>query len=207
MAVQQRLQCPMYLVGGCVRDWLLGKNPGDWDVVLPGSPHPVLEALQASFGRRPLIELDATLEIYRIQLEAGTYLDVARLSRDDLLIDLERRDLTINAMAVDLGSGELIDPLGGYQDLQSRVLRVPQFANLKADPARALRVYRFAATLGFHPLPETTSWLRQTASSMRSVAGERLLAEWHKLLSSGRAAPTLADMEAAGTLGDRKSVV
>ena len=188
-------------MGGCVRDWLLGKTPLDWDITVDIAPRLMLPIIQEACGRRPFIELDAELEIYRLQLEAGINLDVARLAQDDIYKDLHRRDLTINAMAVAVSDGKLIDPLNGYADLQAGILRVPNQDNLASDPVRVLRAFRFAATLNFQIDPETLDWLQTCAPQLVSVAGERLLAEWHKLLISGRAAPVLKTMQRLHVLG------
>lgn len=195
LEVQQQSGVALYLVGGCVRDWLLGKEPLDWDVVVPAATRSVLASLKDLLKPRAVIELDAQLEIFRLQFEADTYLDLARLAQDNLFVDLQRRDLSINAMALDLQTGLLIDPLNGYTDLLSRKIRIPSLQNLSDDPVRVLRAFRFAATLNFDLVPEAQAWLQVSAPLMERVAGERLLAEWHKLLVSGRAAATLRTMQ------------
>ncbi|MEB3223536.1 MAG: hypothetical protein VKS61_15790 [Candidatus Sericytochromatia bacterium] len=194
------LGTPVYLVGGCVRDWLLGREPLDWDVVVPGEPAALLAWLRREARVRGSVVLDPELAIHRVLLADGGVIDVARMTDDNMRADLTRRDLTINAMAVDT-AGNLIDPLSGYADLCAALVRAPSRGNLEADPVRLLRTFRFAASLGFTLDPATRGWVEDLAPLIARPAGERLLQEWHKLLAAPACHPHLAAMGAAGLLG------
>jgi tRNA nucleotidyltransferase/poly(A) polymerase len=192
---------PIHLVGGCVRDWLLGRPPLDWDVVVPGDPGPVLAWLRREVGVRGAVVLDASLSIHRLHLLDGGAVDVARLAEDDLTTDLARRDLTLNAMAVNVTDGRLVDPLHGYEDLCAGLIRTPDRSNLVSDPVRLLRVFRFAAALRFAVDAATMAWVEELASTIVEPAGERLLQEWQKLLAAPDRHPQMARMGQLGLLG------
>ncbi|MFP5501894.1 MAG: hypothetical protein ACLGIN_05340, partial [Candidatus Sericytochromatia bacterium] len=130
----------------------------------------------------------------------GLVLDFVRQQGDRLETDLARRDLTINAMAVDLETGELVDPTGGSVDLEAGRIRTISRANFEDDPLRMLRVYRFAAVLGYTVDPATASWVRALAPTITRSAGERILAELGKLLASPRGPEAMAAAEEAGLL-------
>lgn len=191
---------PIALVGGWVRDWLLGRPAPDWDLVVPGDPRPLIRDLISAEGRSSLVPLDEAFGIYRTRLASGLELDFARAEGDVIETDLVRRDLTINALAVGLVDGQLLDPVGGLADLEAGVIRVPTRANLEADPLRLLRIYRFAAALGFDVAPATEEAACALAPLLHRSAGERVMAELAKLLGGGRAAERLADMDRIGLL-------
>jgi tRNA nucleotidyltransferase/poly(A) polymerase len=200
-AASRDLGVPAFLVGGCVRDWLLGRTPLDWDVVVPGDPSPLLAWLRSEVGVRGAVVLDAALSIHRLHLAGGEVVDVARMAEDALEPDLARRDLTVNAMAVSLADGGLVDPLGGYADLEAGLVRAPCRDNMASDPVRLLRVFRFAAALRFDVDAATLGWVEALAPSLAQPAGERLLLEWHKLLAAPGRHAELARMGRLGVLG------
>lgn len=174
---------PAYLVGGAVRDALLGLPAGDIDIAIEGELEPVLRRLGAEartherFGTA-VVELD------------GTNVDLARTRREryprpgalpevepaPIRSDLARRDFTLNAIAVPLeGELELIDPYGGVTDLEAGLVRALHPASFRDDPTRALRAARYAARFGFGIDPATEELAR--ASDLSTVSAERIRAE------------------------------
>jgi poly(A) polymerase len=133
-------------------------------------------------------------------------LDLAEFRAPNLEGDLQGRDFTINALALDLkailGAGPLrvIDPLGGLEDLSRGLIRMVAAGNLAADPLRLLRAYRFAATHGFSLTPETEAAIRRQVREFSRVAGERVHQELFTLLGVSRAGDILAQMDRVGLL-------
>ncbi len=182
---------PAYLVGGAVRDALLGRQVArfDFDFVVPtgaiAAARAIAERHQAGF-----VVLDAERQIARVVFPGGT-VDVAQQEGDSLEQDLRRRDFRINAIAYDCHAKVLIDPLHGCRDLESRQLQAIGRANLKDDPLRLLRAYRQAAQLEFTIAPKTRSLLSSLAALLETVAGERVQAELNYLLNAPACNPWL----------------
>ena len=185
--------CP---VGGCVRDSLLGRTPGDWDVATSARP----ETVQGLFDRTVptglrhgtvTVLLDGmSLEVTAFRREEG-YSDGRRPDRVvfgvGLIEDLARRDFTINAMAL-LPDGAVADPFGGRADLKASLVRCvgdPE-RRFQEDALRMLRAVRFAAQLGFAIEDETAAALCWEAAGLDQVSGERIRTELEKILLSPR---------------------
>src|SRR3954452_1104331 len=184
---------PVYLVGGAVRDLLLGRERTDLDVVLEGDA--------AALGRRLGGEVRAH-ERFATAMVAldGLVLDLATARSETyprpgalpevrpatLAEDLARRDFTVNAMAVPLtDEAELIDPHGGARDLERGLLRVLHERSFVDDPTRALRAARYAARYGFDLEPDTERLLRE--ADLETVSRDRVEAELRKLAAEPRA--------------------
>jgi tRNA nucleotidyltransferase (CCA-adding enzyme) len=173
---------PAYLVGGAVRDALLGRRREnlDLDFVLPleavKTARRIADRYQAGF-----VLLDADRQIARVVFKNATA-DFAQQEGKDLETDLQRRDFTVNAIAYNPRTEEWIDPLQGRADLQARVLRMVKVSNLQDDPLRLLRGYRQAAQLGFAIEPQTQAAIRQLSALLSSVAAERVQVEINYLL-------------------------
>ncbi len=187
----------VYLVGGAVRDRLLGLPVRERDWVVVGARPEELEALgYTPVGREfpvflhPLTREEYALARQERKVAPGYKGFTTRFSPDVTLEDdLRRRDLTINAMA-ETPSGEIIDPYGGQRDLQARILRhvSPAFAE---DPVRILRVARFAARfadLGFTVAPETLDLMKQMVASgeVNALVPERVWKETERALAEPR---------------------
>ncbi|BAT54734.1 Polynucleotide adenylyltransferase region [Nostoc sp. NIES-3756] len=175
---------PAYMVGGAVRDALLGRSREylDLDFVIPSKAVKVARAI-AHHYKAGFVLLDPVRQIARVVFSHATA-DFAQQEGNSLETDLHRRDFTINAIAYNPHTQEIIDPLNGYADLQVGVLRMVAKANLEDDPLRLLRAYRQAAQLGFTIEPATQSTIRDLASHLTQVAAERVRAEIGYLLAT-----------------------
>lgn len=198
-----------YPVGGCVRDLLLGREPGDVDICTAAHPEAVMALFShavptgIAHGTVTVPTPDGNVEITTFRREVG-YTDARHpdsVSFDaGLREDLSRRDFTVNAMALS-EDGEVIDPFGGREDLQKGVIRCvgDPDKRFSEDALRMLRGVRFAAQLGFAIEENTRAAMGRNASLTARVSGERIKAELEKTLLSGR--PELAgEMTALGLL-------
>jgi poly(A) polymerase len=198
----RQLGQPVWIVGGAVRDALLGLPVGDWDLVVPDAPV-FAQALANALGVH-LTVLHEDLPTYRLVLQAdgqpARQLDLVHLRAATIEDDLLARDLSINALAADLLTHEFHDPSGGLTDLQHGRIRALSLANLQADPLRCLRVYRFHSQFGFEVDEQTRSWVRRVPLTLGETAGERIGEELLKTLEPPRAAETLRMMDEDGLL-------
>lgn len=181
-----------YLVGGAVRDMLLGHTPKDSDWLVPDPHATAIQAAEALAGS--LFAIDERRNVWRVVHNvAGQPLvrDYVPLETD-LITDLNRRDFTINAIAVDL-AGNVLDPLNGRQDLMAQTVRMVAATNLHDDPLRLLRGVRFVCQLGFRLDDESHRTLREVArlhavAALPLPAWERIRDELDALLMTPRAA-------------------
>lgn len=173
---------PAYLVGGAVRDGLLGRKSEylDLDFVLMERAVKTARII-ANHYKAGFVLLDAERQIARVVFQDAT-VDLAQAEGESLLEDLQRRDFTINAIAYDPVTDAVIDPHKGQADLQLRRLRMISADNLRDDPLRLLRGYRQAAQLGFNLASDTQSVIRQLAPLLSQVAVERVQTELGYLL-------------------------
>lgn len=172
------------MVGGAVRDAILGRSREylDLDFIIPSDAVNVARAI-AKHNQAGFVLLDAERQIARVVFPEGTA-DFAQQEGETLIGDLYRRDFTINAIAYNPHTQEIIDPLNGCQDLENGVLRMISAANLQDDPLRLMRAYRQSAQLNFTIEPNTQATIRTLASSLTQVAGERIRSEMSYLLAS-----------------------
>jgi poly(A) polymerase len=196
-----------WIVGGALRDELLGREVTDIDIAVEGDPEEAARELAAQL-RGPVFRLSETFGAWRVvDRRGGRIYDFAPLQGATIEDDLRKRDFTVNAMARELeggppptsapdtAAGELIDPLGGRADLDSRTLRVIGPEAYESDPLRPLRLARFAAELGFAPDPETERLTAAAAARVPEASGERVFAELRRLVLApgGVAGLALAD--------------
>jgi tRNA nucleotidyltransferase (CCA-adding enzyme) len=184
------------LVGGGVRDWLLGLEPKDFDVEVAGVDFEALQRSLAPFGATDVVgrsfgvikvrgamsgsEYDFSLP--RRESKTGAGHRGFAVAPDPALSDAEaaaRRDFTVNAIACDPLTGELIDPHGGVADLHARVLRHTSAA-FSEDPLRVLRAFQLAARFDFSLAPETAALSRSIAGTFAELPVERVWGEWEK---------------------------
>ena len=178
------IKVPAYLVGGAVRDALLGRKREylDLDFVLPRKAVRTARKL-ADLYSGGFVLLDKKRRIARVVLPEGT-LDFAKQDGETLEIDLSHRDFTINAIAYDFQSQEIFDPLGGQKDLAEGIMRMISRDNFKSDPLRMLRAYRQAGQLNFSIEAETRSAIGDLAPMISTVSAERIQTELNHLLSN-----------------------
>jgi tRNA nucleotidyltransferase (CCA-adding enzyme) len=180
---------PAYLVGGAVRDALLGRRSPYFDLDFVMLTRAVKTARKiADRTKAGFVLLDAERQIARVVFAGGT-VDLAQAEGGSLEGDLWRRDFRINAIACNPFTGEIIDPLDGQTDLRLGLVRMVSRANLEDDPLRLLRAYRQAAQLGFAIEPETQSAIRELAPLLSQVAVERVRTELGYLLSNPNGVP------------------
>lgn len=211
----------LYLVGGPVRDALLGRLGNDLDFTTSARPDEI-EALLRTFARSVwdigkefgtigclAHEPDGREFVIEVTtFRSDAYVSDSRKPQvvfgDHLGGDLVRRDFTVNAMALSLPDGELLDPFGGVADLEARTLRTPSTPELSFsdDPLRMLRAARFVAQLDFRPAPEVVAAMRDMAERIEIVSAERVRDELTKTIMSLR--PRLGlDLLVATGLADR----
>lgn len=191
-----------WCVGGCVRDRLLGKEPGDWDVTTSALPDETLSLFGAQaiptgvkHGTVTIYTEMGAVETTTFRVD-GVYHDHRRPEEvhftRSLEEDLRRRDFTINAMAMGL-DGTIRDPFGGRADLQRKLLRCVGEPDRRfgEDALRILRGLRFAATLDFQLERETATALIRNRELLRTIAAERVWAEMSRLLCGDGAAEVL----------------
>lgn len=170
----------IYLVGGAVRDYLLGKTTCDKDILVNNA-----ESFAKEFARKnnaTFITLDSENKIYRVVLRNKiNYFDITEPIEGSLEKDLRRRDFTINAIAINLKTKEIIDINNGQEDIKNRVIRSISEDNLVDDPLRILRAFRFSATLGFEIEQGTLEQIKRHKDLILNPAKERVNYEILKL--------------------------
>jgi poly(A) polymerase len=190
-----------WIVGGALRDELLGREVTDVDVAVEDDPERAARELAKEL-RGPVFRLSEAFGAWRVvDNRGGRVFDFAPLQGETIEDDLRKRDFTVNALARPRDGGDLIDPLGGRADLESRTLRVIGPEAYQNDPLRPLRLARFAAELGFDPDPETERLTAAAAPRVAEASGERVFAELRRLVLAPGAVPGLALADRLGLLG------
>jgi poly(A) polymerase len=188
-----------WLVGGAVRDRLLGRPCGDHDIVVSGDPERAARAVAEAAGRAVSFALSKEFGSWRVAARDGSWqLDVDPLRAPTIEGDLALRDFTVNAIAEPLAGGEAIDPLGGAADLSAGRLRVAGRGSFALDPLRVLRLVRVACELGLQADQQTLALAREEAPGLAGVSGERVFVELRRIIAS-RAAR--AGIELASQVG------
>ncbi len=177
-----------WLVGGAVRDRLLGRATPDLDVAVDGDPAPVARRLARGAGGAAF-ELSEAFGAWRVVgPDRSWQVDLTRVQGATIEDDLAARDLTVNAMAEPAGGGALVDPHGGRADLAARSLRMVAPGAFAADPLRVVRLARLAVELGFEADPATLAAARDAAPGVVGVAPERCFAELKRIVTADAAA-------------------
>ena len=185
----------LYLVGGSLRDALLERVAEDLDFATNARPADIKRIVDPLGSVFTMGEQYGTIglhvEAHRFEIttfRSEVYDDGSRKPRvefgDDLETDLSRRDFSINAMALDIGTGQIIDPFGGLVDLARQELRTPLAPEIafSDDPLRMLRLYRFSATLGFECDPDAERAAQEMSARISIVSAERIRDELSKLI-------------------------
>ncbi|MCR5266402.1 MAG: hypothetical protein K6E29_07400, partial [Cyanobacteria bacterium RUI128] len=190
----------LYLVGGAVRDYLMGKDTHDCDIIVEDIPaKDFVSEFVENNDIAASITLDEENNIYRIIMaDKINYIDVTNPVNNSFEEDIKRRDLTINALAMDIKNGEIIDMVGGQQDLKNKVIRAVSEENFVDDPLRIIRAYRFASVLGFEIESETKNFIEKHKGRVMMPAVERRNCEILKLFGGKYADRVLLDMDRAG---------
>ncbi|HVS26168.1 MAG TPA: polynucleotide adenylyltransferase PcnB [Burkholderiales bacterium] len=204
-----------FVVGGAVRDLLLGLKPKDFDVATDATPEQVRTVFRRAriIGRRfRLVHVMHGAETVEVSTFRGTQSEGSgaeqdehgRILRDNVFgtrqQDAERRDFTVNALFYDPQNEEVLDYVGGFADLQARRLRIigDAVSRYREDPMRMLRAVRFAAKLGFKIEPSTRAPILKLAPLLQNVPASRLFEEMLKLLLSGHAAASVKALRENG---------
>jgi poly(A) polymerase len=191
---------PSWIVGGALRDELLGRDVTDIDIAVEGDPEAAARELAAEV-RGPVFRLSEAFGAWRVVDRRGARIyDFAPLQGATIEADLMKRDFTVNAMARPKEGGEVIDPLGGRSDVESRTLRVIGPESYESDPLRPLRLARFAAELGFQPDPETERLTAEAAPRVPEASGERVFGELRRLVLADHAVQGFALADRLGLL-------
>ncbi len=202
-----------YLVGGCVRDLLLGRRAKDLDIATDARPDRIMSLFPNSgrvgvqFGVVLVRDAFAQVEVATFRsdhdYDDGRHPSAVRFESDPHQ-DVERRDFTINGLLMDPETGEVLDYVGGRADLERRVVRAIGDASLRfrEDHLRLLRAVRFAASLGFTIEPATLAAIGGNHALIRTVAAERVRDELVRILTEGGARRGFELLEASGLLDD-----
>jgi putative nucleotidyltransferase with HDIG domain len=184
-----------WLVGGALRDRLLGRPTPDLDVVVDGDVRRAARSLGRGAGGASF-ELSDQFGAWRVVARDRSWqVDLTPLQGGTIEADLGARDLTVNAMAEPLSGGELVDPHGGERDLEAKRLRMVSAEAFTADPLRTLRVARLATELGFAIDPSTADAVRAHAPALAGAAQERVFSELKRIVAADAAVAGMALMD------------
>lgn len=197
------------VVGGCVRDMIMGRDPHDWDVATSALPEQVQNLFERTVptgikhGTVTALEGDSQIEVTTFRSE-GVYSDSRHPDSVALGVtleeDLSRRDFTMNAIAFEPSTGEFRDPFRGRDDIEKRLIRAVghPVSRLTEDALRILRAWRFSSTLGFDLEFETRLAMRFCVPLLKKVSAERIRDEILKLLPGAKVTTALCDMQTSG---------
>jgi putative nucleotidyltransferase with HDIG domain len=194
-------EAPAWIAGGALRDAALGRPVDDLDLAVDGDPGDAARAV-AQEGGGHAFELSSEFATWRtVAPDDSWQVDVTALRGETIESDLAARDFTLGAVAVPLAGGEPIDPYGGLDDLERRLLRVVARNSFAADPLRLLRAARLATELELELEAGTAALARSEAARASEPAGERQLAELRRLIGAADPLRGLALLDELGLTG------
>ena len=193
----------IYLVGGAVRDLLLGRRVKDFDFLVPENAIQLGRRVANALGTG-FYPLDVARDFGRVLIDEGNdrlILDFIRFQGKDIDEDLAARDLTINAMAIDLRQPDaLLDPSGGAGDLLAKRVRACSATSFSSDPVRIVRAVRMAAAFGMRIEPETRKQMKAAVGGLAAGSPERLRDEFFKLLAAPKPGTSIQALDLLGVL-------
>ncbi|MBF0466668.1 MAG: CCA tRNA nucleotidyltransferase, partial [Nitrospirae bacterium] len=193
----------VWVVGGTVRDILMGLKQKDIDIALPGY-NPYAEAgMFADKIRGTFVKLNDKFKTVRV-VKGGYYFDFTAFRGNTIEDDLLQRDFTINAMAFPLHKGveSLVDVTGGYKDLKNGLIKMVSVKNLKDDPLRMLRAFRFMAELGFNIDEQTLQAIMQLKKLIANVPAERVIFELKEMTRAKNSSAAVSQMNQCGLIAE-----
>jgi len=213
----QKSSFEAYIVGGCVRDFLLGKEPKDWDVTTNAKPEKIQKVFPDSFYENNFLTVTVRTGSRKSELaevEITTYRFEAKYSdkrhpdevnyAKTLEEDLSRRDFTINAMAIEVGKtkNKVIDTFDGQTDLKKKIIRTVGKAEerFSEDALRMLRAVRFATTLDFKIEEKTKEAIKKNSKWLEAISKERIRDEFVKIIMADKAADGIEILRELGLL-------
>lgn len=221
LEILQKENFESYIVGGCVRDLILGREPNDFDVTTNATPEEIISVFEKTemrvvyennFGTVGIInkELEKDNVSYEIEITPyrteGGYSDSRHPDEisfsDSIHEDVKRRDFTINAMAYDPISRKLVDDFGGFSDLEKRLIKTVGDAEERfgEDALRIMRAVRFSAQLGFMCETDTVAAIKKLSKTLEKISRERIRDEFVKLLDASFAKDGMEIMRVYGLL-------
>lgn len=193
--IKENFDNEIYLVGGSVRDYLMGFESHDRDIIVMDEDARDFSLKLQEFFDATFIPLDEENRIYRLVMrDKVNYVDITNPVGGTIEKDLMRRDLTINSIAVNIRTGEVVDITGGMTDIKNKCIHCANEQNFVDDPLRLLRVYRFQALYGFELAPETVSAVCKYSNLIKNPSVERINFEILRLFSGKYAHIALENM-------------
>ena len=196
----------LYLVGGTVRDLLLGDQPKDIDLVCRNAKDFAYRLGKCKKAAVVPMEKKPAEPCYRVvdRERPDNFLDIAEMRGPTIYDDLGRRDFTINAIAAEVREdgtiGPLLDPFAGAEDLKLKTIKMTDKGSFVSDPLRILRALRFSAALRFTIEPQTRDEMKNSAALLKEVSVERIMTELLLILKTPHSTSFIRDMDHLGIL-------
>ncbi len=189
----------VYITGGTIRDLLIGRTPADYDIAVTEHPEKLAKTI-AEKTSGTLVKMGKhEYRIFRVVSADNTF-DVTRLTGKSIEEDLANRDFTINAIAYEPVTGNILDPVDGTLDLKSKKIRMVSKEIFKKDPVRLVRAYRISACFGFDIEPQTASVITSDAQLIQNSTGERIRSELFKIFHVKKSYHYILQMANTGVL-------
>ncbi|RJQ47405.1 MAG: CCA tRNA nucleotidyltransferase [Nitrospiraceae bacterium] len=195
-----------YLVGGTVRDLLLGSSPKDIDLVCKGAKKCAQAIAQCNNAALVHMEKKPGEPCYRVvdREDSDNYIDIAEMRGETIYDDLSQRDFTIDAIAAvvneNSSAGLIIDPLKGQEDIKAKIIRQTSEKSIVSDPLRILRAFRLSASLGFTIEEQTAHEMKKRAVMLKDVSSERIMTELLLILRTPHSSDFFRQMDRLGML-------